>query len=445
MRRLIPLSIVVVGMLAWPLQVSAAVAGAVRAAQERPAVDVVEVEGVIDRAMANYLRDALLEAEAEGHTVVIQLSTSGALDGETGHELARTVAELRVPVLVWVGVPGATAQGAGAEIALASSLPTVSPGSGIGPLNPASLRTDDPASSQQIAEVQAWAASRDRTVPEPLLDGTLTAQQALDAGVIPELEPDAPTPGSVIEFLKQADGMTVETGAGPVVLRTAPSASPEEGAGVSLLYRELGAWSGILHAVSVPAAVWLLLVLAFAGLAFELTQPGFGFAGISGLIALGFALYGMWSVPPSWLGLALFLAGTALLIADVQLRRLGKLTALGMGGFVGGSFLLYLDVAPAIRIPAWLIVSVAVLTFLYYGYGLTIAQQSYQRIVSTQQGLVGLTGETRNDLDPEGAVHVKGTLWRAKSVGESIPAGTRVRVRGVEGMVLRVEAEPEVD
>jgi membrane protein implicated in regulation of membrane protease activity len=40
---------------------------------------------------------------------------------------------------------------------------------------------------------------------------------------------------------------------------------------------------------------------------------------------------------------------------------------------------------------------------------------------------------------------VKGALWRARSGNGSIPRGTRVRVRGIDGLILRVEPEPESD
>jgi membrane-bound ClpP family serine protease len=38
-------------------------------------------------------------------------------------------------------------------------------------------------------------------------------------------------------------------------------------------------------------------------------------------------------------------------------------------------------------------------------------------------------------------VFVKGALWRGRSLGEPIEAGTPVRVRGLDGLILRVEAE----
>jgi membrane protein implicated in regulation of membrane protease activity len=39
-------------------------------------------------------------------------------------------------------------------------------------------------------------------------------------------------------------------------------------------------------------------------------------------------------------------------------------------------------------------------------------------------------------------VYVKGTMWRGRSAEGEIVQGARIRVRGVDGLVLRVEAEP---
>jgi membrane-bound serine protease (ClpP class) len=148
-------------------------------------------------------------------------------------------------------------------------------------------------------------------------------------------------------------------------------------------------------------------------------------------------------VPFWWPGLALLVLGIALMTLDVRLRRLGPVTAIGLAAFVGGSLLVFGDVADQIDVSLWLIGAFSVGALLYWGFALTVAVQSRDRITSTQTGLVGLVGETRGELTPEGAVSVKGTLWRGRSVGGSIPAGTRVRVRAVDGLVLRVQPEPE--
>jgi len=396
-----------------------------------------KVDGIIDRPMFDYLIGALDDAEAAGSTAVIQLNTLGTL-GVDASALVDKVACAKVPVIVWVGPPGSHAQGTGAVMVASAALASASPGSGVGPTAPLDLGRD--AISE--AEVLGGGCA---AVVVPEANAEMTSQQAIDAGVTTQLQPGEPAPSTVIDLLRQIDGKTVQTAAGPVVLHTALTASAEQGPGVDLRYHDLGPWRRVLHAASSPTAIYVLLVLAFAGFAFELTQPGFGFAGMCGVVALGFAAYGTFAVTPSWLGLGLLLLGFALMILDVQLHKLGVLTALGVLAFGAGSFLIYSDVADTIAIPTPVIVVTLLLTVLYYGFGLTVAQQAHQRIVTTQQGLVGLTGEARGDLNPEGGVHVKGTIWRARTVGEPIPSGTRVRIRGVDGLVLRVEPEPEED
>ena len=47
-------------------------------------------------------------------------------------------------------------------------------------------------------------------------------------------------------------------------------------------------------------------------------------------------------------------------------------------------------------------------------------------------------GVVKKDLEPEGKVLVHGELWHARSP-EPLPAGTKVRVAGVDSLVLEVE------
>jgi membrane-bound serine protease (ClpP class) len=242
-------------------------------------------------------------------------------------------------------------------------------------------------------------------------------------------------------LLDAADGLTVHTAEAAVTLRT-KVATAEGQPTVQIRFTSPGPIDRILHAVSSPAAIYVLLVLGLAAFAFELTQPGFGFAGVSGLLMLALAIYGLTAVPPSWAGLALLLVGVVLMDVDVVLRRLGPITGGGALAFAGGSWLAFGGVSPAIRISPWLIGASVVASVLYYGFALTVAVRSRERISSTQMGLVGLVGEARGELRPEGPVYVKGTLWRGKSNDGPIPAGTRIRVRGVDGLILRVEPDP---
>jgi membrane-bound ClpP family serine protease len=128
-----------------------------------------------------------------------------------------------------------------------------------------------------------------------------------------------------------------------------------------------------------------------------------------------------------------------------MIRKLGLLTVLGLAVFLGGSALAFGGVSDQIDLSPWLVGSFGVASLLYYGFALTVAVQSRERVTSTQRGLVGLVGETRGELAPEGPVFVKGTLWRGRTADQPIPAGTRVRVRGLDGLTLRVEPEPDED
>jgi len=97
----------------------------------------------------------------------------------------------------------------------------------------------------------------------------------------------------------------------------------------------------------------------------------------------------------------------------------------------------------AIDVPAWLIVMATLAGVLFFGFGMTVALRARERIRTAQIGLVGLVGEVRSELNPEGGVFVKGSLWRARSQDGAIPRGARVRVRSVDGLILRVDQEPD--
>ncbi|MEX1046665.1 MAG: NfeD family protein [Actinomycetota bacterium] len=435
MRRLIP---VLVAVSLWP--------GAAQG-QTRETVEVVKVDGVIDQPMADYLVGSLDQAERDGATVVIQLDSPGTI-GVSAVGLADRIHDATVPVVVWVGPPGSRAAGAGVLFLYASSLAVTSPGSGIGPLRPLDLAHEPEGlelDSGIRGRIETWGEEHARGTFFLNDDGVLSAQRALDESVV-----EAPGQGvqdsaavSVPDLLEKIDGLTVSTSEGDVTLATASSETPEEGPGALVRYHDLGPWRRILHAVTSPTAIYVLLVLGGAGLAFELTQRGFGFSGISGALAIALAAYGMAVVPPWWPGLAMLVGGILLMSADVLVRRLGVMTYAGLAAFAAGSFTFYKDASAGIDISPWLIGGAIAASFLYYGFGLTVAVQSKDRLASTQRGLVGLVGEARGRLDPEGAVHVKGALWRARSDNGPIQPGTKVRIRGVDGLVLQVEPEEE--
>lgn len=434
MRRAVPLVFLLFALFAFGQWQSAA--GAASSAR----VDVIKVEGAIDRPLLSYVNAQLDDAERTGAVVVLQLDTAGTLN-ENGVELAHHVFDLRVPVVVWVGPAPARASGAGLLLMYASSLAAVSPGSQTGPLYPIDLAhpQDRPAGLQ--ATIQGWIDARGKQTDITWRDRPLDGAEARHRDIAQVAATSIP------DLLDIIDGRTAQTPAGSVVLHTrvaTTEAQARQGT-VEIRFENLGPVDRILHGVASPTMVYVLMVLALAALAFELTQQGFGFAGFSGLGMLALAIYGLTVVPPSWPWFAMMVAGIGLMVVDVRLRNLGPASGLGLVAFAVGSWLAWHGVAAAIRVSPWLIGGAVAASVLYYGFGLTVAIQSRDRIVSTQRGLIGLVGEARGRLAPDGPVFVKGALWRGRSTGDPIDPGTPVRVRGVDGLILRVEADPEAE
>lgn len=409
--------------------------GAAVAAPVTP-VHVLEVDGPIDRPLLGALEAQLADAERDGALVVLQLDTPGTL-GEDAVALADRVARMEVPVIAWVGPAPARASGAGLLLMLASSASAVAPGSQTGPLLPLDVLHPHERSTDVQVRIDGWLEAHGRSVDLTDVSRPLSGADAIRAGI-------ADVAGyTVPEVLNELDEETVRTVSGSVVLHTrvATTAAEAREGTVEIRFEEPGLIARVLHAVSSPTVVYVLLVLGLAALAFELTQPGFGFAGFSGLGLLSLAAYGLTVAIPSWTWLALLVAGVGLMVLDVRLRSFSWPTWVGLAAFGVGSATAWRHVDQAIRVGPWLIGGTIAASLLYYGFGLTVALQSRDRVLGAQRGLVGLVGEARGRLAPDGPVFVKGALWRGRSLGEPIEPGTPIRVRGIDGLILSVEPE----
>jgi membrane-bound serine protease (ClpP class) len=412
------------------------------AASGAPSVDIVKVQGIIDSSLAGYVRGTIADAEKVHSTVILQIESGGGY-GTQAQELAREVRAASVPVVTWAGPPGAQVQGSALFLFYSAGLTAMAPGSGLGPARPFDLavRADHEQPQEVRVNARALTALAAGTGASPggiarLVAGDeLAAQPALDAGAVSLVAVDIPT------LLRDLDGKTVQVQGRSVTLETLNR--PDRP--VDIRFHEIGLVARTLHAVSTPVAVYVLLVLGLWGLAFEVTQPGLGLAGIGGGVFLAFAIYGLTVIPVHWIGIVLIVAGMAMQGLDVILRRFGVLTLGGTAVFAVGSAWAWWAVAPNIDVPWWLITLLTVSGFLLFGFGFTVALRARERVRTAQVGLVGLVGEVRSDLNPEGGVEVKGALWRARSGNGAIPKGTRVRVRGIDGLILRVEPEPESD
>jgi len=414
------------------------------AAQEAKAyVDVVELEGVIDPTTADYLADEIDRSAGDGSgLIVIQLDTPGGLEVSM-RDMVQTILASEVPVAVWVGPPGARAASAGVFIVYASHVAAMAPATNIGAAHPVNLgggETADVAEQKAVNDAAKFLRSLAERRGRPIdfaeaavrQSESLSAEEAFERGVVEVLSP------SLTDLLGQLDGRTVETDAGTETLVTVAT----EDQPLEIRFHQMGLLRQILHAVSNPTVAFLLLTLGFWAIIFEIGQPGFGIAGVGGAIALVLAFYALAVLPVNLAGLILVLLGLVLFTIDVFVQGLGVFTVGGALAFGVGGFLLFAGVSPEFRVSPWVIIALLIGSVLFFGFAMTAALRARKRVsITGQEGLVGLVGEARADLDPEGHVWVKGALWKARALGEPIPAGSRIRVRRVDGLLLLVQRE----
>lgn len=421
--RRLPLCAASVLLLAGLLVGALAVTAGAR--DDAPTVTVVEVDGLLDRATAAFLTDTLADAQAEAHeVVVVAMDSPGALR-VSGDELATQIAGSAVPVVVWVGPPGAVAAGAGATVAEAAHLLALAPGSTLGPARPGDLHEGPP--SGPAVTVSAEGLAVDVQAPEGAR--VLREAEVLEEGVAAIVAP------RLDEVLSELDGRQVAVTGGTRTLDVDPSAA-------NVRFANPGLGRQMLHGLANPSLAYLLLLSGALALAFEIFQPGFGVAGVSGLGLLGSGLYGVVALPVAWWAFALVAVGLALLAADLAVGRLGLLSAAGTVLLGVGSWFLFAGPA-LVALPGWLAVlgTVSAVVFFVPVMTMVLRAQGSQAMVGAEQ-VVGKSGVVRSMLNPEGHIFVDGALWRARApdAAGKVKTGTAVRVVGLnDRLTLDVE------
>jgi membrane-bound serine protease (ClpP class) len=191
-----------------------------------------------------------------------------------------------------------------------------------------------------------------------------------------------------------------------------------------------------------PALVYILLLTGVALIVFELYQPGFGVAGVTGGLMILAGGYGLFVLPVAWWGVLLFFGGLGLLTLDVAVHGLGIPTALGTIAFVLGSLEMFS--VGVLRVPIWLIAVATVAVLVYFVPVMTVVRRNQRPMgKGATRALVGEHGEVRSVLNPEGFVWISGALWRARSEdGSKMRVGEPVEVTATEGDLLTVRRSP---
>ena len=431
-RRALVLAVLALLVLALTASLATAQTGEVEEDLGDQVVEVLPLRaGLIDPPVTAQILDVLELAEAQGsQLVVLQYSSPGGVSVDMDEILARIEAS-DVPVAVLVGPLGVGADAAGAAglLWLAADIRAISADASVGPLDPVDLAVQDghfPLRERTTGYLEAAGADADLT--GRLMGSAVPAEELTAAGVVTlaaqGLEP----------LLVELDGTTVATSEGDTTLRI-------RAAEVEVRFHSLGLVRRVLHAATTAPFIYLLLVVGLGMLLFEVFQPGFGVAGLAGVLTVAIAGFGLTVLPVVWWAVALVVLGLVLYAVDTAIAGFGPVTAAATVAFVVGSLWFY--ASEALALSPWLVGATALSAFVFFVFVMTtvLRAQAGPEGVAVDE-LVGRPGIVRSVLNPEGHVYIDGALWRARWTGETRRAkvGTPVLVHDVDGAVVLVRA-----
>ena len=150
-------------------------------------------------------------------------------------------------------------------------------------------------------------------------------------------------------------------------------------------------------------------------------------------------------LPVSYTGLALIALGVGLLVAEHFAPGFGILGVGGIVAFVIGSIMLIDTDVPGYSISWQLIAAMAAASAAFLLLVLNFALRARrQPVVSGREQMVGETGEILEGSGSDGAAfaRVHGETWKVRA-GIPLARGQLVRVVGIDGLLLSVEAAPD--
>jgi membrane-bound serine protease (ClpP class) len=399
-----------------------------------PRVVAVSIDGVVHPITVEIVSHAIEQAQAEhAELLLIRLNTPGGLLDAT-RQIIQELSASPVPVITYVTPSGGRAASAGFFLLEAGDIAAMAPGTNTGAASPVLLGQQMEETMRKKVENDSAALLRSMTSRRgrnsELAEQTIreakafTEKEALDNKLIELIAPDEQ------QLFKQLDGREITRWDGhKQVLHTAGAVAVE----ARRTLRER-----LMASIADPNIGFILLVLGALGIYVEFSNPGLIFPGVAGAILALLGLSALTILPINWVGVALLLLAVALFVLEAKFTSHGILGIGATLSMVLGAVLL-INGPPEIRIHPLTAISVAVPFALITMFLVSIVIQARKnKVLTGATGMIGEIGVTRTALAPEGQVLVRGEYWDAVA-DASIGPGTRVRVKAVESLKLRVE------
>jgi membrane-bound serine protease (ClpP class) len=399
-----------------------------------PHVVAVSIDGEISPITPEIVGHAIEQAQSENAALLlIRINTPGGLLDAT-RVLIQKLDASPVPVVTYVTPSGARAASAGFFVLEAGDIAAMAPGTNTGASSPVLMvgQMDQVMRSKVENDAAAMLRSmmtrrgRNSDIGEQTIRQakSFTEKEALDQKLIDMLA------NSEQQLFQSLDGREITRWDGRTMTLHLAGATVTE-ARETLRER-------VVSAIADPNIGFILLVLGVLGIYVEFTTPGLIFPGIAGAILALLGLSSLSILPINWTGVALLILALALFVLEAKFTSHGMLGIGGTISMVLGALLLvngppemriHLSTALAVALPF-----AAITMFLVS----IVVKARRNKVITGSEGMIGETGIARTALEPEGQVLIRGEYWTAIAASP-VPAGARVRVRGVADMKLQVE------
>lgn len=397
-----------------------------------------KVEGAINPVTADFIKEGIEKAtQQKAACLLIELNTPGGLLKST-RNIVSYILESPVPVIVYISPAGSQAGSAGVFITLAAHIAAMTPGTNIGAAHPVTLQGQmDSIMSEKVtndaaAFIRSIAEKRNRNTQwaenAVRRSFSYTETEALEDSAIDLIAVN------VQDLLNKVDGKTILLFNGTQITLQTKTAKIEP--------LKMNFFQQFLHTISDPNIAYILLLLGFFGILFELFIPGAILPGVIGGINLILAYYAMHTLPINMAGLALILFALILFLLEIKVVSYGILAIGGVISLLIGSLMLIKpdSLLELVSISSTIIYGATAVIALFFLFIIAKGIKAQKREnVTGPSALIGRTGEVTETLSPTGIVLVNGELWNSESVSGTVAVGEKVRITEVRKLKLYVE------
>ncbi len=392
--------------------------------------------GVINAGTLAFFERSFDKAkEGNFNCIIIELDTPGG-SAESMYKIVKLISSVKIPVVVYVYPSGASAASAGFFILIASDVAVVSPGTNIGAATPVAMGEGN-VDKSMIRKVRNHAASQIRALAKLHNRNVDLAEKAVTVGAsysdseaVSKNLVDFTVP-TVEKLLEKLNGRIVKKGDKIYKLKTKNA---------KIVELQMNTKETFMKVIGHPNIVYILMMIGFYGIIFEVTHPGAVYPGVIGAICLIIAFLSSHIIPINIGGLILILLAFIMFFLETRVASYGILTAGGVVLLVIGSLMFVDTHDPSFKVSLEIIIPVVAFTIAFFIVVLSsLVSLRKKKVTTGVQGIMNLSAKVVEDIAPEGTVFVNGEYWKAISEkGEVILKGEKVKIVGVDGLILKV-------